>query len=638
MEITEQQIQDAANFMKLHVSEINYRSLHARYRELSKSYHPDTGTSETMMYQLNLSNDLLREELNNGAHTLTVMQAAVRKEEQKVDHYIDAGFEPKTKPYQHQVDAFNRFKNSEYFALFMDMGTGKTKTIIDISAYKHINGKIEALMVIAPNHVHTQWVNEQFPQHCSIPYKPFIWEQRLFSQMTYKDKLASFIEDECAGLKVFAVNVEAFQAQTFLTFANAFLKMNKTMIVLDESTRIKNPEAKRAKKIVSFSEDAVCRAILTGTPTAKSPLDIYAPFNFLKDNYFNMNWRSFQARYSVLIKDRQSTRKRTINDYDFERVRSAVNNWQGRGDMFDCYSDVADSLGMSFRDVRYLYEHQKMSVYRDEEDLKEIIAGDTFSVRKEDCLDLPSKIYEAIEVDMSPEQRRAYDQLILFMKAEYEGAQLDVSGVLAMLTRFMQICGGHFPQKTFEDVTTILLPFKKQVKLQALLDDIEENCHDKQMIVWANFNSENKMITEALRKAGYSVDTYYGPDSATKRERTIEKFARGEIQILVASTVVAGYGLNLQFCSYQYFYSNNFRTEARIQAEDRSHRIGQQNTCVYKDIIIRKSIDQVVLKIIRAGKALNDYFKNIDLEDVLDGTFVDEEKKAKEEASTAYLE
>ena len=639
----EQRVKDAVQFMKLDVADTNFTTLRDRYRILSKEYHPDTGRTQTghlLMLQLNEAHETLRQEIENGGTVLLTMQAALRKFDPSLHkEYID--FIPKTKPYAHQVAAFNRHKDSEYFALFMDMGTGKTKIGIDIASYKFLSGEIDAVLVIAPNHVHTQWINEQFPQHCGVSYTPFVWEQKNFTSMKYKLQLGAFIEDKMDSMKVFACNVEAFQASTFLTFSNMFLRMNKTMVILDESTRIKNPDAKRTRKILPMHR-AKSRCILTGTPTAKSPLDIFAPFNFLKDDYFQMPWHTFKARYQVLIKDRASHHRRGINDYDFNRVKSAIANWKGRGDMFDCYSDVADQLGMSARDVRFLAQQEKASSFRDEDQLRDIIAPDTFSIKKEDCLDLPAKVYEKIFVDMTKDQKQAYDQLVMWYHAELDvdgvTASLDVKGILALLVRFTQICGGFFPQKTHDDDRTTIIPFKKNPKLQALLDDVEENCNDKQFIVWATYQCEIQAVTKALQAAGYTVDTYYGLDGDDKREQTIKDFAAGKIQVMVANTTVGGWGLNLQFCSYQYFYSNNFRTEARLQAEDRTHRMGQKNTCVYKDILVNKSVDIVIHAVISAGKELNDYFKNIDLEDVLDGTYVNEESKAVKENATAYLQ
>ena len=528
------------------------------------------------------------------------------------------GLKPKTVPFDHQVVAYNRFHDKAYFALFADMGTGKSKITIDIGAYKYNNGEIDAMMIIAPNNVHIQWKREQFPIHCPIPYEPYVWEQAKWQNTRYKMKCSDFMFKPSKVLKVFFVNVESFQGDTGQQIIRYFCQKNRVFCVLDESTRIKTPEAKRSIAVRELWEDTVARCILTGTPTAKSPLDIWSPFNFLEKNYFSMSWPVFRNRFTVMINDYASRRKRMANDYEMNRVKDAIAHWQGTGDMFDCLIDVAEQLGMSVRDVRHIHQSEgEVSKYKDEALLQELIGKDTFSIKKEDCLDLPEKVYEIIYVDMAKDQKKAYEELKAYMMAMNEdGAELEVMGVLALYTRFMQICGGFFPSKKFDDPTTILYPFKKNPKLLVLMDDIEENCHDKQAIIWGGFTSEVDLIKQSLIDAGYTAETFQGKDDKNKREKTIEKFKNGSIQFLVAKTTVAGHGFNFQHCHIQYFYSNNFRTEARLQAEDRTHRSGQTETCVYKDILVQNSIDSYILDRIKEGKVLNDIFKSID--DVLD--------------------
>ena len=326
-----------------------------------------------------------------------------------------------------------------------------------------------------------------------------------------------------------------------------------------------------------------------------------------------MSWMAFRAEYSVMIKDAASKRQRTVNDYEFNRVKEAIAHWQGKGDLYDCLGEVAAKLGMTFSDVRFIHNSEESSKYKNENVLKELIGKDTSSVKKEDCLELPEKVYEIIEVDMAKDQRKAYDQLAMYMAAMLESGQaVEVKAVIALLIRFMQVCGGHFPEKTEDMEYTVLHKFRTNPKLNALMDDIEENTHDKQAIIWGCFTSEIKLIRDTLRSAGYTCDTIMGEDKKDKRERTIEKFVSGEIQFLVANPQVGGYGFNFQHCSHQYFFSNSYRTEARLQAEDRTHRSGQKNTCIYKDILIKNSIDAHIFQIIKEGKALNDVFRTLE--------------------------
>ena len=660
-------VKEAVKYMSLDLSEIPVADIPTlvkeKYRILCKEWHPDTCTylekeeAEERMKNLSFHHETLLSEISGyQCKTLVELQEKVKKNDFSLlgTEYDTDLFVPKTKPYLHQVAAFNRFRDFSHFALFMDMGTGKTKTIIDIATHKFVKGDIDTLLVIAPNHVHTQWAKEQFPQHCSIPYNMFVWEQKNWTSQSYKLKLQEFMLAKSPTLKVICMNVEAFSASTGDFVAALLIQNNEVFAVLDESTRIKNPKAVRTKKILANVANAKCRAILTGTPTAKSPLDIYAPFNFLQEDYFGMSYAYFSQRFSITSRERGSkSRRRKLTQYDFRRVKECIARWWelkaqdndvARWTSYDCYCDVSEFVGMYVRDVRYIDNLDRFSSsYRDQDDLRDIISPVTIAVNKEDCLDLPEKIYEIVPVDMIPEQQKAYKDLAAWMAATYyqtdengeniSEAQLEVKGILALLIRFSQITGGFFPNKTFEEDSTTLVPFSKNAKLNAMLDHMQENCHDKQAIVWCNFNSEVDAIVERLEKEGFTCATYQGRDSNEQREENLDLFKKGAVQILVSKTTVAGYGLNLQFCSYQYYFSNNFRTEARLQAEDRTHRIGQKSTCVYVDIVCRNSIDQVVLSVLRSGKELNDYFKDIDFADVVDGIYVDPAEKAKEDVA-----
>ena len=174
-------------------------------------------------------------------------------------------------------------------------------------------------------------------------------------------------------------------------------------------------------------------------------------------------------------------------------------------------------------------------------------------------MELPPKVYRTINLEMAPDQAKTYKQLAQYMVAQYDfdgtgkdNKLLEVNAVIALLRRFMQICGGYFPEKVGDEKTK-LIPFKVNVKLEALIEDIDDSCNDKQAIIWTEHQHEIRLIRDRLLSEGYTADTYYGPDSKVKKERTMEQFVGGETQFLVANPTVAGYGLNLQNCTVQYF-------------------------------------------------------------------------------------
>lgn len=533
----------------------------------------------------------------------------------------------KTEPYAHQLHVFERFKDRKYFGLFADMGTGKTKMSIDIAAYKWEQGQIAAMVVIAPNHVHEQWVRTELPKHCPVPFRSFVWDSGSVGRGWYDRSLRDFTGLSGNFLKVIAFNVEAFQSDTVVPWLAEFLKSQDCFIVIDEATRVKNPNAKRSKTLHKLEKYGQ-RAILTGTPTAKSPFDLWSMMEILKANYFGCNFFIFQRRYGILMRgvnDQTGKKYDTmIDEKTWSKIRKAladIREMRGGKLMPDDFTEVAEINGVSEANVRWINEHPVFARYKRLEELRDLIKDDVYTVRKEDCLDLPPKIYAKLFVDMSKEQRKVYRDLQEDLVATYQDRELTVANKIALTTRLMQVAGGFFPYteegKRFDpakhewDVyykSAGQMIGDKNPKLEALLDDLEEVPEDAKIIVWCAFVPELKLVHKALSKLGGAV-LFYGEVSDRDRTKAINDFVNGSARFFVGNTATAGFGLNLQVATYQYFFSNTFRTEERLQAEDRSHRIGVKSAVVYKDIVCLKSIDVLVAKNMQEGKDLNDFFR-----------------------------
>lgn len=539
----------------------------------------------------------------------------------------------KTTPYAHQLEALNLSDGREYFAYLMDMGTGKTKVVIDRAAKMWTQGKISALVVIAPNNVHARWVTEQLPAHCSVPYRAFVWRSAKMAGKRYSRWFSEFVGLSGPFLKVFAINVEAFQSDSIIPFVAEFVRSQECFIVVDEATRIKNPNAKRSKTIHKLNKYGT-RAILTGTPTAKSPFDLWSMFEFLKPNYFGCNYFMFQHRYGVLMKGvNQDSGKKYTTLIDEKTYRIArhhldrIKESRGGTLMPDDFEEVAGITGLSEANVRFIAEHPTFTRFKRLDELKQIIAKDSYSILKTQCLDLPPKVYEIIDVTMTEEQAKVYKSLQRELWAEYGDKHLDVANKAALTTRLMQVSGGFFPYVSTETHYgpgySYEVPVGRAVqigatnaKIEALLADMEE-AGDQQIIVWAAFVAEIKAIMAALEKAGKSCCAFYGGISQKDRAKNVDDFIAGKYDVFVGNTATAGLGLNLQCASLQYFFSNTFKTEDRLQGEDRSHRIGMKSTAVYKDLVMKGTIDRLVLANLREGRELNDYFRTASLKDLL---------------------
>ena len=530
---------------------------------------------------------------------------------------LNCNYTFKTKPYHHQLKVFNRFKDSDMFALFADMGTGKTKMAIDIAAYKYIKKEINAVLVIAPNHVHAQWLNDEFPKHCPINYAPFIWNSGKNGNKLYKKMLDEFLISDKPKLKVFTINVEAFQSKTILPIVAEYVKNHKPFIIIDESTRIKNSTALRSKMIHKLNKYGK-RCILTGTPTAKSPFDLWSQFEFLKANYFQCNFMVFKHRYGVLMKGTNQISGRMyttlIDEKTFYKIKSGLNKKTiERGGPLLPIDIEAFSIifGVSEKNVRFIETQDSFKRFKRLDELKELIKPDTFSIKKSDCLDLPPKIYEVSYIDLTKEQRRVYNNLKTELLAEYDGKELSVINKVSLTLRLMQVCGGYFPyveEKYGKEFVRNMPIGSVNPKLKRLREEIEE-LGEQQIIIWSVFVAELEAIRDELSK-DYSTFLYYGKTLGSLRQKARKDFSENKFQLFIANPASASFGLNLQTATTQLWYSNDFKTENRLQGEDRNHRIGIDSSRLYKDIIAKNTIDEKIYKCIREGRDLNDYFKS----------------------------
>jgi SNF2 family DNA or RNA helicase len=206
----------------------------------------------------------------------------------------------KTKPYEHQLDALEKSWNKETFAYFMEMGTGKTKVLIDNAAMLYDKGKINGILIVAPKGVIGTWYNQELPTHLPthIVSKTVLWQATINQKQ--QDKLDTLFETG-EDLHILIMNVEAFSSEKGVVFAAKFLNCHKTLMAIDESTTIKNPKAKRTKNIISLSKLSKYRRILTGSPVTKNPLDLYSQCEFLDPFLLNFaSYYSFRNRYAEM--------------------------------------------------------------------------------------------------------------------------------------------------------------------------------------------------------------------------------------------------------------------------------------------------------------------------------------------------
>jgi Zn-finger nucleic acid-binding protein len=541
------------------------------------------------------------------------------------DARANGKYQFKTEPWAHQREALKQSWDKKYFALLMEYGTGKTKVIIDNAGILFERGEIDALFIIAPNGVHEQWITEQLPMHMPerIKYIARVWTGA--NTKKFKRGLQEFWQEKSAHkLKIFTANVEAFQmSPRAQAFGKNFLNSFNTMLVVDESTRIKTPGAKRTKFIIGqLARLAVYRRTLTGNEVTRSPFDVYSPYRFLNQNFWEpiRNYHLFCHRYGK-FKTNYIYRKQIKVDMGCPKCKKHINEilFKRQGRLFAicprCRAVLNDERLPAkvdkLIDNEGRFEYPTLIKYRRLDELREKTAAVSYLVRKDDCLDLPPKIYDPIYAELNADQKRLYQELKTERVTEYQGAELSVANKLALSVRFQQIVGGFFPE-TEEPIGS------NNPKIDRLLYDLEDiDCADP-IIIWARFTAEIKAIAKALQ-ANYDdrVITYFGETSKTERAEIRRDFDAGKIGFFVANTATAGTGLNLQRSYIHYYFSNSFNSEDRWQSEDRSHRGGQTRACLYKDIFIKGTVDDTIKKSNDEKKHIAEFFKARPLEELV---------------------
>ena len=454
----------------------------------------------------------------------------------------------KTKPYAHQLKALEMSWNKEVFAYFMEMGTGKSKVLIDNMSMLYDKGKINGVLIIAPKGVYKNWYDSEIPTHLAdhVQKKVVLWQALINKKQ--EQKLSVLFKPEM-DLHILVMNVEAFSTKKGLDFAAKFLSCHETLVAIDESTTIKNPGAKRTKNILRLSRLCKYRRILTGSPVTKSPLDLYTQCYFLDPFLLDHNsYYSFRTRYALM----------------------KTANFGGR----------SVNIVVGYRNLGELSEQLKPFSYR---------------VLKDDCLDLPKKTFMKRIIQMTPEQNKVYQQMKKMALAELNGKVTTTMNVVTQLMRMQQITCGHFKA---DDGTTQEI---KNNRITELIDTVDEI--QGKVVIWAHWRNDIETIVKHLKEeyGDNSVVTYYGDTTTEERQEAIKKMQdpNSSVRFLVGTPQTGGYGITLTGASTMIYYSNGYDLEKRQQSEARIDRIGQKKPMTYIDIIAEDTVDEKIVKSLR---------------------------------------
>ena len=472
----------------------------------------------------------------------------------------------KTKPYAHQITALEKSWNKEVFAYFMEMGTGKSKVLIDNIAMLYDKGKINGALIVAPKGVYQNWYNGEIPTHLPehIDKKVVLWKA-LINQKQQLQLNTLFESGE--DLHILVMNVEALSTKKGIDFAAKFIRTHQTLMAIDESTTIKNPDAKRTKSIVSLGINAKYRRILTGSPVTKSPLDLYKQCEFLDPWLLgHSSYYTFRTRYAVM--------------------RTA--NFGGR----------SVQLVVGYKNLAELSSKLEPFSYR---------------CLKEDCLDLPDYIYTKRIIQLTPEQKKIYSTMKEIALAQLDGKVMTTATALVQLMRLHQITCGHF---TADDGTIKEI---KNERISALLDILEEV--ENKAVIWAHYRHDIASIIKAVEsKFGKeSYVTYYGDTSNEDRQKAIEEIQdpNSKVRFIIGTPQTGGYGITLTGANTMIYYSNGYDLEKRIQSEARINRAGQTRKMTYIDIQCEDTVDEKIVKALVKKMDIANQIMNEDMKDWL---------------------
>lgn len=461
------------------------------------------------------------------------------------------------------------FMGHGFHGLLMEMSLGKTKVSLNVAEIMKHYGAVNRIMIVCPKAIESVWI-EQIPEHTYLEGPVVRWEGKKTNK--HLSELKSLFTHD---FPILIVRLEMFQRKNseLQAFLDKFME-EPTMLILDESSKIKNVATERTPRLIEYTYEAMYKVILTGTPWTESPMDIFSQMEFLHPGF----WYRYAGGWSTNVLKK---------------------HWYIFRNRYAIMQEIHTSEGRSFKTV--------VGTRRTEE-IAQKIQGYVTQQKKVDWLDLPEKIFQTLHVEMDKDQAKAYLSMRDKMLLEHGDEVLTAQNAAVLLTRLRQIAGGFYPE-TGEPISS------KIAGIEMLLEDVSE--YSGKVVIAASYVAEIEGIAKALRKeyGEESVATYYG---ATKdRDNELVRFKSGPARFLVLNPATGAFGLNLQFSGLMYLYSRPFSYEQNAQLEDRIHRPGMIGSAVYKDIIHLGTVQEKVLKAVAKKKDLVDAFDRLTVRDFL---------------------
>ncbi|MCF8009545.1 MAG: DEAD/DEAH box helicase [Halanaerobiales bacterium] len=444
-----------------------------------------------------------------------------------------------TEKMEHQKKAYNKLSKIKVGACLMEMGTGKTRVALELAIDRIKANKVDCILWLCPVSVKKTIENEinKHIDKCSY-------------ELVQPDKIRNW------QAHIYICGIESVSQSDRINFKlYNLINRRNCFLIVDESSLIKNYEAKRTKRILKYGEQCEYKLILNGTPITNTEQDLYSQWKLL--DWRILGYRSFWS--------------------------FAANHLE--------YSEKYPGMIVRAHNTDYL--SRKIAPY-------------SYQVTKKECMDLPEKNYSSRWVDMTWEQRDIYhytmDEILMNITVE----EFESYTLFQLFTALQKVISGITMNNKF-----IFNEPQNNPRIKTLLEIISELPDDKKVIIWCKYQHEIKNIIKVLsNKYGDKlVSEYWGELTEQKRNIELDKF-KNNTKFLIANKSVGAFGLNLQYCNYCIYYSNDFNWATRKQSEDRIHRAGQKNNVHIIDIITRNSIDERIQESLSKKENLVNCFKN----------------------------
>ena len=460
--------------------------------------------------------------------------------------------------YAYQIEAVETVKKLEYSALFHEQGLGKTKIGLDLALHWVQQSTVDCVLIVTKRSLITNWV-EEIQGHTHL-------RARILSQ----DRKANFFALNSSS-RLFLAHYEAVRSE--LKRVRLFLKTRRVAVILDEAQKIKNPDAMLTRDFHSLSEYFVRRVIMTGTPVANRPEDIWAQIFFLdKGKSLGQDFEEFKADIQLDNKLYCDIGRQTV---------------------------IVDGLAKVFEKIRPFTVRETKNT-----------AG----------IELPEKIVTPVFSTMESKQASLYREIHQELGAQViRNGQIvvdDAESMLKRMLRLVQIASNP----RLVDHSYAKTPGKFR-ELRKLIESVIQE--ESKVIIWTSFVENTEWLCKQF--SNYGATRVHGELDMESRIRNISEFKRDEnVRILVATPGAAKEGLTLTVANHAVFYDRSFSLDDYLQAQDRIHRISQTKNCHIWNLMCRDTIDlwvdslllakRLAAQLMQSDISKEDYEKKADYE------------------------